>query len=367
MHINRLDINSIKDLKKVESAWKRLQCGKEMTVFQSFDWNILLFKEWKATKYTRLFSKISLYLIYEKELILILPCIIQKYSTKAKWIGRKKGIYILGEGSYSDYLNAIYTEISNEILDELFRRIKEDFPKLDFIFTDIIENTFMDIYLKRKNILPDSRDVAVAIKKAESLDLYHSLLSKHTRQNLRTALNRIEKDGKKYEIVVLSKALDNKLLDTLKQLHLNRMKEKEIKASKKDIIHRMSTCMRIIVKSHKEKHNNIVIESMKTMEHSVIVIVKIDRNIAGYLYGLMDGGTVRILQNCVDKNYSFYSPMFRGIYDYITLLYDNSEINSIDFTRGDEEYKYKLGGTETILNTFIFDSNAIFDSSGGRT
>ena len=355
MIVKRFDIKKTEDLHDIECEWKQLEDGGEMTIFQSFDWNMLLFKEWRASKYAKVFSKVSVYIVYdEQKPVLILPLIVQLKTTKIKWFGRKKGVYILGVGSYSDYLNAVYKDISDEVLDTLFQVIRKDFVGIDIRFTDIVENTYIDDYLKRKKILPCSKQVSVAIKKVESFEAYNQLLSKHTKQNLRTALNRMNKDGMKYELKILSMIEDYQLLSELQQLHMQRMKEKELKSAKNDIIHKLSGKIRVLVRSYNEKHNNIVLESMRTMKQSETVIVKINSNIAGYLYCLIDGNTIRVLQNCVDEKYSFYSPMFRGIYDYITQLYERNGIQLLDFTRGNEEYKYKLGGAETTLNSYVF-------------
>lgn len=105
---------------------------------------------------------------------------------------------------------------------------------------------------------------------------------------------------------------------------------------------------------YREKNNNIVEASMQNMENSFAVIVKLQDEIVGYIYGLREKrGVIRILQNCVNEDYKFYSPMFRGIYDYISDNCGNCDINDIDFTRGDEEYKYKLGGKEVKLYSFV--------------
>lgn len=37
----------IGELSKIESDWKRLEAGSEMTSFQSYDWSLLLLKDIK--------------------------------------------------------------------------------------------------------------------------------------------------------------------------------------------------------------------------------------------------------------------------------------------------------------------------------
>ena len=93
---------------------------------------------------------------------------------------------------------------------------------------------------------------------------------------------------------------------------------------------------------------------MLNMRDSFTLLVELNDKIVGYIYGIKDNNNVvRIMQNCVDEDYKYYSPMFRGIYDYIIeSISKENGLKEIDFTRGDEEYKYKLGGRDTKLYDF---------------
>lgn len=96
---------------------------------------------------------------------------------------------------------------------------------------------------------------------------------------------------------------------------------------------------------------DIVENSMRRLPQSYFIIVKLKGVIASYLYGLRDDRAIRIMHNCFDEDYKFYSPMFRGAYDFILDQTENRALNvdQIDFTRGDEEYKFKLGAEELPL------------------
>ena len=47
-------IKSSDELKEYESVWKKLETGREMTAFQSYDWNVLLVEQWLKFEYNRL-------------------------------------------------------------------------------------------------------------------------------------------------------------------------------------------------------------------------------------------------------------------------------------------------------------------------
>lgn len=353
MIVEKKYISEIKDFEECKELWNELEKGCEMTVYQSFEWNYLLVQEQLNLFMSKFFSKIIIYFVWDEErhIKAILPLIYQRIGNITKWFGRKKGIYILGHGSYSDYLNAIYGEVDEEILELLINTIKVDFGHMMVHFTDLIEGTMFEKCLDSIGIEKQKSDITVAIKRSESAEEYTKNLSKHVRQNLRTSLNRMKKDGVEYRYqIIWGNVEDIGLLNELRELHIMRMSEKN--NDKTDIIHKISSSIRIHYRKNKERNNNIVYESMKSMKNSVFVIVYLNDQISGYLYGLKENKVIRIMQNCFNSEYKFYSPMFRGAYDFIVSMYENEDIDSIDFTRGEETYKYQLSGEATILKNY---------------
>ncbi len=351
--IERVEIRTRQDLEKLHDIWRRLSQGTDMTVFQSWEWNELLFEEEKNRFLSTLFTTIYVYISYrEDQAAALLPVICQKRSNRTKWFGRKRGLYLLGHESWSDYLNAVYDDAATqEDLLAMIHRAKEDFHGYLFYATDIRENTlFCDCMQKAQASVTKER-IAVQVDLIESKEDYEHSLTKNVRQNLRTAKNRMVKDGFIYDLEVMGKTQDETLLHRLTELHIARMKEKN--NNTEDLFHRVSSGIRIAYRARREKKNNIITESMKRMEASCLVIVRLNDDIAGYLYGLYDRQTVRIMQNCVKAEYRFYSPMFRGAYDFILSQYDSDHPMKVDFTRGNEKYKYDLGGKEITLFSYV--------------
>ncbi len=62
--------------------------------------------------------------------------------------------------------------------------------------------------------------------------------------------------------------------------------------------------------------------------------------------GKLDGRT-----NCVNSKYAYFSPVFRACYDFILeCIHDEKgRVERLDFTSGDEDYKYRLNGKECLL------------------
>lgn len=352
MEIIKIRIKNEDDLASIEKDWRNLSAGDEMTVFQSYEWNRLLVKEWRGQKAHLISSKCMIYAAKENEnIVMILPVVIQLFSTRTKWFGREKGIYILGNGSYSDYLNLIYLHFNPDAFEKLYENIKTDYPGDSLYITDVREDTSFSRYLLEKGLSPEKEKISVAVRRKESLDDYNLLLSRQTKQNLRTSLNRMNRDEIAYRYEVLGKITNNELIDRLIDIHTSRLISKLSGNAEKD--GKSFSAIRKWVLKYKEK-KNIIRYSMSELDNSCLVAVYLNDIIAGYLYGLRDRQSIRIMQNCFDETYRFYSPLFRAAYDFIIdKQYENEIIPEIDFTRGTEDYKYRLGGEETKLYHFV--------------
>ncbi len=352
MKIECIAIRARDDFDQLYDKWEKAEQGIDMTVFQSFDWNRLLFDEWNHSKYNKAFSKIEVYVIENSGHVMIVPTLIQMHRTKLKLeLGRERGAYILGHGSYSDYLNVICDVFLAESFQLYVETVKNKYCGIKLFFNNIREDSMLHKFLYEEYEHVASM-VAVSIKVPQSKEEFKGLLSKHTRQNLRTAFNRMNKDHMEYEWKETGIIQNHELRHKMMVIHRKRMVEKN--RSNRDIIHRVGAFLRTRLICYQETNNNIVQASMATMKNSVAVLVSLKGNVVGYIYGLKDkNGTIRVLQNSIDENYKFYSPMFRGIYDYIMENCETGELKELDFTRGDEEYKYKLGGQETQLFNYI--------------
>lgn len=342
----RHDIRSVRDFEPIKAKWIKLERGSDMTVFQSYEWNILAYRQYINGIYNRLFSRI---VVYEGENVIV-PLIIQKISLNFRWIGRKKGIYFLGDGSYSDYLNLIYSDAGGDETAQLINYILNDNKDLGWRFSFIRDGNIVNRIIEENGIIPVHETVSVQVKLPKIAEDYDKMLSKSTRQNLRTALNRMKRDSINYELEIIEGVIDERLADDLIPIHLNRVLE--LNSHSTGTVNKISNWVRRRQLKHNETKNNIVNWSMKSFADSVLILCRLDGKIAGYLYGLKEDRRVRILQNCFVDEYKFYSPMFRGTYDFVMKEVKSARYECIDFTRGDEEYKYKLGGSEVRLYSY---------------
>jgi len=163
-------------------------------------------------------------------------------------------------------------------------------------------------------------------------------LSKSTRQNLRTAANRLEKDGRKYRLITnYYNSLDEQIKQCISIYH-DRQKEKY----GKNILNLL------LVKSI-----NFTTRMMKKNQ-GLLVALEIDGNIAAFMFGYinMRDKSFEVPKLAVDPKYGFYSPGMLLVSKTIEFLFNDTDIRNLDLCRGTEEYKMKMGGE--IYNTYSY-------------
>lgn len=349
MIVEKYDATKFLSMKRI---WKSLENGEDMSVYQTYEWNNLLNKQYlNYSKLYRLICKYEYYVFYDNnEPRVILPLMIKKVNLTLKGHGIRKGVYIIGSNNYSDYLNWIYCELKNEYFDFIINWLNNNFIDYDISFLCIKEETKLNKQLITKKGIKKIEDtISVYVKNENDPEEYNKKLSKNTRKNLRKAINRIHKKNVIYEIKELSMVEDNVLIKSLINLHIKRYIQKNSDNNK--MINYIKWIKEIIL----EKRNNIVSESMKNLNNSWLLVIYLNNEIGGYLYGLKWRDEINIMQVCVNTKYGFFTPVIRGVYDYIIQINTKSDrdIDKLDFTRGNERYKYELNGKNRILHNFL--------------
>lgn len=344
----------IGELSKIEPDWKRLEAGSEMTSFQSYDWSLLLLKDIKEKLLRSIFWK-PVFICHfndDGKIDMIAPLVVQSRSVNLRFYSMTSGICILGEKSYSDYLNFIYDGWSDEAADEIFGFIHDNYGELELRFNNVPENSSLAKYISaRFELLNRDGETAVFVKNPADADEYYKSLSKNTRQNIRTAYNRLAKSGFEYEITLCDTVPDKASEKVMHDIHNDRF------IKKNGLDGKFSIKKFIWAAAHKnnEIKHNCVFNALKTLDSSWLLLIRINGEIAGYLCGLKSKDTYYVLQNSFSEKFREFSPGFLACYDLVTRFAGDGDIKYIDFTRGTEDYKYKLNGTEKSLCNFVFN------------
>lgn len=219
----------IGELSKIEPDWKRLEAGSEMTSFQSYDWSLLLLKDIKEKLLRSIFWK-PVFICHfndDGKIDMIAPLVVQSRSVNLRFYSMTSGICILGEKSYSDYLNFIYDGWSDEAADEIFGFIHDNYSGLELRFNNVPESSSLAKYISaRFELLNRDGETAVFVKNPADADEYYKSLSKNTRQNIRTAYNRLAKSGFEYEITLCDTVPDKASEKVMHDIHNDRFIKK---------------------------------------------------------------------------------------------------------------------------------------------
>lgn len=161
------------------------------------------------------------------------------------------------------------------------------------------------------------------------------------RQNVRTAYNRMRRDGMLYRLEIfdadhpVSKEVWRQIMTLYFDRILSRYKQKKAK----------SWVYRIVKHRHyfRIKHDTLSLRSLPNTFHAVLWN---GERIMAFMSGLTtrDGRSVAVPRLAIDAAYSFYSPGYVLLSEVIRHLADHPTLHEIDLSRGEERYKLDMGG-----------------------
>ena len=67
-----------------------------------------------------------------------------------------------------------------------------------------------------------------------------------------------------------------------------------------------------------------------------------------------NGKCIRVMAAGTDLDYARYSPGILLMYNFILKAIEEGTLSEIDFTRGDEKYKFALGGQKKLNHNIKF-------------
>ena len=334
-HYNQIDC--------LKNDWERLYKGCDMTYYQSFEWYQML----RSYSLKNNFLHENIFAVCRnelKEIEIIAPLWVLRHSLF--WPFNRKGVYLLGREGASDYLNLIYKEFHQEAMDFLMQELSRKYHLHTFKFELLKENTSLYDYIKKIGIIRDHRLISVSLNLPTSEDLYLKMLSKSSRQNLRTANNRLKKDGKQIVYILDDLDVDKSLCLAIKN---SRLKQKNYEPNK------IKAIKNWIFKKLRISFPNYV--PFQTDKNSHIMSAYCNGELAAFFnYGIDPyRKCVNIMTAGTNEVFARYSPGMLLMYEFIKHTMKNSyDISIIDFTRGDEHYKYALGGDNHIIHSVRF-------------
>ena len=322
----------------LQEDWERLQKGREMTIYQSYAWYKMLNKQYvpEDTK-----QNISVYAVIKNDgiSVLIAPLWIIPHTFK---LVNKKGVYILGRSSWSDYLNFVYDEFDIDAVKYLLNSITRKYKVKRFYLESLREDAQTFIFFRQhKKAKELGIGTSVAFKLPQTQDDYKAILSKNTRQNIRTAHNRQNKDGLNIRVLFDDKNVDKDKCWTIREERFCKkfMKISPLKKLKYTVMRKLTFQFKSFLPFYTFPDGQF--------------LTTYDRDeLCSFFFYILDEEhrQILVLAAGVNSEYSKYSPGFISLFDLINYHIDLGDVDSIDFGVGGEKYKYSLGGHVQNIN-----------------
>lgn len=359
--ILRPDGYTIKDysnaeLSQLEDVWRELESGSDMTAFQSYDWYWSLHQLYPRERTKNLFRQWRYIAVWKDEQpLLIAPVELKRFGLGYKNLGAApRGVYFIGRLGHTDYLNFIYSQFDAGALDALLSYISQSYLQRRFCFDRILESAESWKYLQEAHAAKAEPESCAALVLPESFEIHQKALSKSTRQNIRTAVNRANRNGIQLtHELIFDEAPEIK--DTLRILGEQRAKKKNANSRREMSFAGSVYCFfaGIFRKLFSAK-----LDVLYVSKRTFTFLVKDGERIVSYFWGIRNDylKELYVILVSVDPEYEYYSPNISHLYLFLEEYYqaNRNDISLIDFTRGAEGYKKTIGCTTRSVSTLRF-------------
>ncbi len=198
------------------------------------------------------------------------------------------------------------------------------------------ESMLYRVLAKQGEPVRENKNVTIPI--GEGYEGYYAALSKNTRQNVRTAYNRMSTDGRLWEIeLVDGRNLKRDVEKELMDVYVTRRKAR----------YRATSAVHEWFLRH--EHFNTI--AMRQLDEAKFIVLRIDGKVAAFLAGYVDENHESLLipRLAISDEFGRYSPGVVLINESMKLLEDKLHLKFLDLSKGDEKYKTQMGGVIIIL------------------
>lgn len=162
---------------------------------------------------------------------------------------------------------------------------------------------------------------------------YYKQLSKNSRQNLRTAYNRLEKDNLTFKMEFLFGKVPKKVFKQAKNMYIKRFFEKN--PNKKNIL-----------KYFKLKLFEPISKICANANSAFHAILSIDNKPAAIMSGFVNKNSIIIPRLIFDSKFHKYSPGIILINETLKYFEKTKKFNVLDLGYGNENYKFVMGANQ---------------------
>lgn len=316
-----VSVRKTNDFMMIKKEWEKLYVSNpKLSYYQSMP---IMGALWRYLLPYRLILRISprFYVFSENgNVIMILPLFKKWFSDKYTGYGYKAGL---------GYIDAVYPEdIGVDTISECLSVLKDNVGFMHLCLEHVQAETMLGKWLLG-NGGKNAEEGYTVIPFPKEYESYYNSLSKHMKQNLRTAYNRLKTDEKEFEFECVPYSEMNGLEKELQSLYIDRQVSK----------YKKSRLYKFFVK---------YIDLGTKIHHSKDIdvrafVLRINGNLAAYYDGIFSDRGIIVPRFAIADGFNRYSPGVMLLNESVKYLIEEGE-KSIDLTHGTEAYKLSMGG-----------------------
>ncbi len=348
--MNELTVKHIAPLDRyLIDIWKKLEIESNCSVFQSYDWFIHWYKyELRREPNTQ----VEIYIVNNEKgkVIALFPLQIIKTSVIK--------LYKFTGGGFSEYNNPLVNNdyLHSNRLYKIWKLIIKSLPYHDaFIIQrnpNIINSPKHNFHLEQIGGIKTGYSYSVSTNKYTKLgDLFKDVSSRMLKDNNRYKRRLKESGELTYKVYNSEKEYNN--IFKIISLSLEKKVQKMGIPFTKKIFARLNFYNDFYQYSNKE------VDDKNSNMKSHLLSINLDEKILAACWGITYKNTLYYIYPAyMDTPYSKYSPG-RLLLEYLITICFDEKINRVDFTLGNESYKFKWAGKENILEEYVFSNTLI--------
>lgn len=311
--------------------------------FSSYEYNqqVYVYKKFKLQNYLQ---KDYFLVYYENETPLVLLPLTVKDDK----------IFIFGDDiSGCDNLDLVYDKnVGYDGFTKMFQELSLRFPQKILRFYKINERSLLYQYicenqkwLENQFRLKIEEDrICVKVLFPKDYGTYFSALSRNCKSNLKKAYNKAVKTDADMNLkVVKGPILDGQLLSAM--MHVYAHRESERKNRSFDF-----PCY------VKNRYFSVLSWTAQHMQSQYTFCLFLHHTLAAFMSGFETNfGEIVFPRVAMNSQFSKYAPGKLMISESVKWLQKNTGINGLDLSRGDERYKYEMGGVNHMNYRFFLN------------
>jgi hypothetical protein len=250
---------------------------------------------------------------------------------------RQGKLNIFGDFESVGALDFIYPpSTSLDVFADIFSDLRAFFPKQVLCLNKINERSLLYKYLREKGYEHSSTRNCVKIPFGDSYEEYYKYLSKNQRLNINKIFNRLEHDKKEYTLDIKINSLASATFMNA-SLRIYNKREGERTHDERNLFSKF-----------RQLHFEPITPAIQKMPNNFNVSLSLNgAGLIAFLSGFITNGNEIICpRGAMDSNFAKYSPGKLLISESIKWLIANTTIRCLDLSRGEEHYKYEMGGVK---------------------